>query len=538
MPTPQRSPSRKARVSDESDESTPLLGSPLPPPAYPNIVPHDSKDTAAAGPSRNQADYDQGPSKDLENAGVHPAAVHLHHRPRRPWSRGKILRLLFIVAAHAILIWLILSVTVGRSKRKSHVNHDLPNLEEPSTPYYCHELSHTHTTAHEFKDLAEFRIVEQIRQHHQGFHDIHGLIKIVAATTDDDDDDDKIHATVTVSSNFPDHDSITVAKTDTSLILQSTKSESPNTWHSLHDCTVVDVVVAVPPATRLDTLDVSANWLSLDLHPLLNLTLDDSLNVELGAGSVVSRTPTLRSRRTYISPAYGSVQGTFTLLDLLEIDAAAGSVDVDVVPGEAEPERPDVPAVFNARSKTGTISARFPTDGEGLPDRDYRVGVETEAGSIMGRYVHGSKSEFRSKYGSIVVKVLPFLRAAGKEVAWSSVLRTKNEAGPSMLDLLAPPLETSKTRGKAKAPFANLTAEFTSSVGSVRAVFPPRWEGAADVDTEVGSLRVAGEGLDVVEEGTHGPVGKWVHAVKGEGDSMVSVKSKVGSVEFLVQETV
>ncbi|KAL1639061.1 hypothetical protein SLS58_008262 [Diplodia intermedia] len=528
MPTPHRSPSRKARVSDESDESTPLLGSPLPPPAYPNIVPHDSKDTAAAGPSRNQADYDQGPSKDLENAGVHPAAVHLHHRPRRPWSRGKILRLLFIAAAHAILIWLILSVTVGRAKRKSHVNHDQPNLEEPSTPYYCHELSHTHTTAHDFTDLAEFRIVEQIRQHHQGFHDIHGLIKIVAATTDDD----KIRATVTVSSNFPDHDSITVAKTDTSLILQSTKSESPNTWHSLHDCTVVDVVVAVPPATRLDTLDVSANWLSLDLHSLLNLTLDDSLNVELGAGSVVSRTQTLRSRRTYISPAYGSVQGIFALLDLLEIDAAAGSVDVDVVPGEAELERPDVPAVFNARSKAGTISARFPTDGEGLPDRDYRVSVETEAGSIMGSYVHGSTSEFRSKYGSIVVKVLPFLRA-GKESA-SSVLRTKNEAGPSMLDLSAP-LE-SKTRGE--SPFANLTAEFTSSVGSVRAVFPPAWEGAADVDTEVGSLRVAGEDLDVVEEGTHGPVGKWVHAVKGEGDSTVLVKSKVGSVEFLVQETV
>lgn len=419
-------------------------------------------------------------------------------------------------------------------------------------PYYCHELSRSRTTTHSFDGaLDELRIVEQIRQHRDGYHDIHGLIKLVPATTttatppDDSSSSSGIRVTVSIHSNFPadddDDDDIAVVKTDTSLILQSTRAESPNTWHRERACTVVDVTVAVPAGTTLAALAVSANWLSLHLHPLLDLTITDEFNVELGAGSVASAVA-LPSRRTYISPAYGSVQGVYALLDLLEIDAAAGSVDVEVRPGEADPEHP-APAVFNARSKAGSISARFPTTeqedggGAGLPDRDYRVDVQTEAGSIMGRYVHGSRSSFESKYGSITVTALPF------KPAEASVLRTKNEAGPTMLDLLAPlKKEEGKEKGRKEeeegGPFVDLAAEFTSTVGSVRAVFPPEWEGTADVDTAVGSLRVGGEGLEIVKEGTHGPVGKWVQAVKGEGDSTVLVKSKVGSVEFLVQETV
>lgn len=403
-------------------------------------------------------------------------------------------------------------------------------------PYYCHELSRSHTTTHSFDEqLDELRIVEQIRQHRDGYHDIHGLIKLVPATPDDSSSSG-IRVTVSIHSNFPDDDDIAVVKTDTSLILQSTRAENPNTWHrEQRACTVVDVTVAVPAGTSLAALAVSANWLSLHLHPLLDLTIIDEFNVELGAGSVASAVA-LPSRRTYISPAYGSVQGVYALLDLLEIDAAAGSVDVEVRPGEADPEHP-APAVFNARSKAGSIAARFPTteeDGGGasLPDRDYQVDVQTEAGSIMGRYVHGSRSSFESKYGSITVTALPFRPEE------ASVLRTKNEAGPTMLDLLAPLKEKEERKEEEGGLFADLTAEFTSTVGSVRAVFPPEWEGTADVDSAVGSLRVAGEGLEIVKEGTHGPVGKWVQVVKGEGESTVLVKSKVGSVEFLVQETV
>lgn len=293
-------------------------------------------------------------------------------------------------------------------------------------PYYCHELSRSHTTTHSFDEqLDELRIVEQIRQHRDGYHDIHGLIKLVPASTDDSSSNDAgIRVTVSIHSNFPDDDDIAVVKTDTSLILQSTRAENPNTWHrEQRACTVVDVTVAVPAGTSLAALAVSANWLSLHLHPLLDLTITDEFNVELGAGSVASAVA-LPSRRTYISPAYGSVQGVYALLDLLEIDAAAGSVDVEVRPGEVDPEHP-APAVFNARSKAGTISARFPTneeenDGASLPDRDYHVDVQTEAGSIMGRYVHGSRSSFESKYGSITVTALPFRPGE------ASVLRTKN----------------------------------------------------------------------------------------------------------------
>lgn len=130
-PSPSASSAMKDnRFPDASTESTPLLDSPLPPPAYPTVMALDRND--AAGPSDKRVEYDCGPSKDLEEAGVVPAAVHLHHRPNRPWSRGKILRLLLIASAHAILIWLILTAAWGRSSRKvllcsmkvKSLNHD------------------------------------------------------------------------------------------------------------------------------------------------------------------------------------------------------------------------------------------------------------------------------------------------------------------------------------------------------------------------------------------------------------------------------
>ena len=128
MPTPRQPPvssaAKQARLPDGSEESTPLLVPSLPPPAYPDIMPSNSKDTTA-GPSRSQAENDQGPSKDLESAGVHYPAVHLHPRPNRPWSRGKVLRLLFIALAHAVLIWLILTAAWGRTSKKVFVRDTL-----------------------------------------------------------------------------------------------------------------------------------------------------------------------------------------------------------------------------------------------------------------------------------------------------------------------------------------------------------------------------------------------------------------------------
>ncbi|KAL1632366.1 hypothetical protein SLS56_003781 [Neofusicoccum ribis] len=447
---------RETRSPDQSAETTPLLQSPLPPPAYPTVMAVDKDD--AAGPSVGQSVYEgYGPSKDLEHADS--------------------------AQAHA--------------------------------PGYC-QYRHDQTSEYHFEDLAEFSIIEEIEQHHNNHRYISGGIVIVPAP---EEQGTKISTKVTISNKFPEHD-VTTDKTDTGLVVHSIKPDRYS-WDE-RACTWIDITVSVPKGTKLDALNIRSKYLSVEIQPGVDLAVD-SLRVELVSGSIDSHT-VIPSRRTYISPAYGSVLGSYSLLDLLDIETAAGSVNIEVVPGEADPDKP-LPAVFKVHSAAGSIQARFPTEDESLlHDRDYRVYVQTEAGSISGNYVHGYKSSFESKQGSITVKLLPFRPEE------PSFIRTKNEVGPSMLDLLSPLDSAEATQ------IANINSEFTSSAGSVRAVFPPEWEGVADVDTLVGSLRVDGKGLSVVEEGTHGPVGRWVKAVKGHGDSTVVVKSKVGSVEFLVQK--
>ncbi|KAH7047455.1 hypothetical protein B0J12DRAFT_123006 [Macrophomina phaseolina] len=383
----------------------------------------------------------------------------------------------------------------------------------PHIPQYCQKL-HSRSSEYEFGNLDELSIDEQIRPYRERHHDIRGLISLVPATNEHET---KIRAKVTISNNFP-HADVTAEKSDTGLLIRSKSSDASHPWHE-RDCTVVDVLVSVPVGTTLTSLDITSNWLSVDIHRLLDLSLD-ALTLDLLAGGADSKAP-IPSRRTRINRALGAVTGSWALLDLLEIRTTAGMVDVAIVPGKADPARP-LPAVFDARSTAGSVNAIFPTTDAALPDRVYRTAVRTDAGAIGGTYVLGEEASFESRSGGIHVTALPF------DAEKRSSLRSSNGAGQSIVEVLRP------LHGREGEAWRNVSAEFSSAVGQVKVGFPEEWEGVVNADTRVGSVRVQGKGLQVVGEGTHGPIGGWVRAVKGEQGSEVVVKSQTGAVEFVV----
>jgi hypothetical protein len=106
-------------------------------------------------------------------------------------------------------------------------------------------------------------------------------------------------------------------------------------------------------------------------------------------------------------------------------------------------------------------------------------------------------------------------------------LRTTSSAGSVTVDLLAP----LKHRNR-------ISARHKTSTGSVRVSYPQEWEGVVVASTAAGSLKVEGEGLDIVESRGRVGVDRFEKGVKGdhpESKSDVECSSFAGSVSFLLK---
>ena len=69
-------------------------------------------------------------------------------------------------------------------------------------------------------------------------------------------------------------------------------------------------------------------------------------------------------------------------------------------------------------------------------------------------------------------------------------------------------------------------------------LYPQEWEGVVEAETSAGSLRLSGEGLEIVESrGGFGP-NRYEKAVKGddwESKSTVDVSTSAGSCSFALE---
>jgi DUF4097 and DUF4098 domain-containing protein YvlB len=146
--------------------------------------------------------------------------------------------------------------------------------------------------------------------------------------------------------------------------------------------------------------------------------------------------------------------------------------------------------------------------------------INTDAGSIKGHYILGKSMDLNTQAGSIDVDIEVDTKIESAEAS----LSTTSSAGSINVDLLAP----LKHRNR-------ISAKHKTSTGSVRVSYPQEWEGIVVASTTAGSLKLEGEGLDIVESRGRGGIGRFEKGVKGEHPekkSDVECSSFAGSVSF------
>jgi len=146
--------------------------------------------------------------------------------------------------------------------------------------------------------------------------------------------------------------------------------------------------------------------------------------------------------------------------------------------------------------------------------------ISTHAGFVIGHYTLGKNLYLTSTAGGIDVEVAVDTRVTSPNARF----QTQSNAGPTRVNLL-PPL---KHRNQ-------ISARHHSSAGSMTLKYPQEWEGVVEADTLAGSLRLSGEGLEIVDSrGGLGP-NRYEKGVKGddwESKSTVDVSTSAGSCSF------
>jgi DUF4097 and DUF4098 domain-containing protein YvlB len=149
--------------------------------------------------------------------------------------------------------------------------------------------------------------------------------------------------------------------------------------------------------------------------------------------------------------------------------------------------------------------------------------INSGAGSINGHYILGNSMDLNTQAGSINVDI----EVDTKIHSPKADLSTTSSAGSIRVDLLAPLEHRNR-----------ISAKHKTSMGSVRVSYPAEWEGVVVASTTTGSLKVEGEGLEIVESRGRGGIGRFEKGVKGEHPekkSDVECSSLAGSVRFALE---
>lgn len=342
--------------------------------------------------------------------------------------------------------------------------------------------------AFHFDNLEHFSFLEDLETHPGPEPSVTGSLSIEPAPEDQSSD-----VTVSVSYATPQQWHLATPRlkiTESSLHLQY-----PRLTHD-------QPAPASPPS-----LHITAKILLKPTTPLQNLTLRTT-------NLAITSLPHRPARHTAIHTTTTPITGSLPLLDSLLLTSASGSIDVSVLPGEADASRPE-PARFTASTRSGSVRAAFETAH--LPRREYRTRVRTVSGAIGGRYVLGAETELGSESGSVRAEVV----GVPMEGAGRGVLRTESRSGATEV----------RVRGAGEGLRA---VHESAGSGSVEVVYPGEWEGRVVGESGSGSVRVVGEGF--VVDGEEGGVGKKVTAHKGDGDGEIEARTGSGSVEVVVGE--
>ncbi|TID19128.1 hypothetical protein E6O75_ATG06249 [Venturia nashicola] len=374
------------------------------------------------------------------------------------------------------------------------------DIESASRSLSCH-----------FRNLSRFEIYEKFEHgSSKSFRGrFNGILQILPAREGQDSD-----ITVDVAITASDSNismSVHTEMTESSLTINLPRCSGRDIVSD--SCLNVNVSIFVRPRLNLEKLLLDLDASRVKIPSKLDVNVDAS-KINLHAGGL-DATPFFTSRETHINLGAGSVTGEYSLHDLLQIHTHAGSVTINVLPQEADKEKP-VSAFLSIGSDAGSVHAAYPPLRTPIPNRQYCTAIWSHQGSINGNYIHGTKTTLESNSGSITADILPYIV---RDI--SSTLHTRTDAGAQRINILSP-------YNAAGTHIEGLASSHSTQAASLTIAYPPEWEGLIEGRTGVGTLTLRGD-VRVIKEGGVGPVGGYVLAEKGDGDSKMDFRTSAGS---------
>ena len=293
----------------------------------------------------------------------------------------------------------------------------------------------------------------------------------------------------------------------------------PQTKDSL--CLHIDTIIYLKPGIKLTDLGIYADVARLEILPGIEAVEVGKTTIDTHVGSIASSP--MNSRKTHIGTHAGSIRGNFNLYDVLHINSHSGSIHVGVLPQAANEDEAQT-AELVIDTSAGSVEVAYPPGGADIPARNYDTLITSKSGSIRGNLIHGKSTKVESNAGRLDLTVLPYAADA-----YESTLDTFTRSGSLQVTVLSPHTDA----GTAMKRFSG---SHHTNAGSVRLNYPQEWEGSIQGETVVGSLKLRGEDVEIVEKGRKGFTGGWVKAVKGDSEQGGQLKfsTKAGSLDVVV----
>lgn len=383
-------------------------------------------------------------------------------------------------------------------------------------PARCGKKYNVKTEEYDFGTSQTVNITETMHQLDGPYKRIQGWVHITKAPSDQAAGTVQARMSYAVSPSI-DVDSIKYASTPSSLTVGNpSKIASIEGVPAGSACLGMSIVLYMAPGATLESLNIEAKHLGMQIHSGVNFSVTDTTTISLTSGTLDASM--LNSRQTYLKTTSGSISGKYALSDLLAIDTKTGSINIDVAPKEAAAQSSG-PAVFKASSQSGSMRVDF--ERKRIPERDYQTFINTNVGSVDGTFIHGSKTEFNSVAGSMTADIVPY-----KSGAFASTLDTSTHSGQMNITLRA----SYKAKG---VPMTGLMSTHKSVSGGMGLKYPKEWQGHVDGTSLSGELHLQGNELELL--GKNDELGKnHVEAKKGAGGSKMVFDTVSGGCEIKI----
>lgn len=350
-------------------------------------------------------------------------------------------------------------------------------------PSRCGKDYNVQSEERDFGSVSQLDVVEAVHQLDGNFRRVSGWIHVTEGPSTQAAGTIQMKMAYAVSASV-NQNTIKYAWSDTGLTIGD--PSFPDGFDGIRKgtaCLGMSIVIYMAPGSSLENFNIKSTHMGMQIHDKVPFSVSNRTSISLTTGTLDATS--FNSRETHLQTISGSISGKYALLDLLSVSTKSGSVNINVEPKETSTSGSET-AMFKANSLSGSIRVDF--ERTDIPERDYKLEINTTVGSVDGTFIHGSSSSFSSIAGMVNADLLPF-----KSGDYASLLHTTATDGQTTLKLRSP--------YKAKnVAMTKLVSTHSSVSGILDLEYPQEWMGHVEGSSVSGALHLQGADLELIKK--------------------------------------